>query len=383
MNDYILTQYELKKLFKGVLDYELPPGSELSRSFVVGEQYYLTELLEQLALLTTVGHASTEKFTIMNECSSVIANLAFLYSSNLPINYDPEFEKCDPSEGKVKTDIDGVLNAENTDLSGETEFKHDIDGGYSSEKVNKTLNKQYDISEVIFVRSLFDNNVLYIIPKATINIVQEDLNEDGTSALIFGLVRPDGSNLVLAPLFYLPNMDERGLIEIEALLALSAINPKNLYSIGVLSYYRNKLNIPILTLPNLVDYDGNALINGKNIPRNREGWWLGKDDQYFMTQENERNSQKMATGEWPPLEFNVQPEHNIRWANINKTGVLKTIDNIMETAKRNDHPASFWFGSDPIGRGYNDSQTLNCYFKTYANSEFYRNIVEYHKGVSK
>ena len=102
-------------------------------------------------MLTTVGHASTEKFTIMNECSSVIANLAFLYSSNLPINYEPEFERYDPNEEKVKTDSESDLNAE-------TEVKQDIDidGDYSSEEVNKTLNKQYDISEVIFVRSLFD-----------------------------------------------------------------------------------------------------------------------------------------------------------------------------------------------------------------------------------
>ena len=91
-----------------------------------------------------------------------------------------------------------------------------------------------------------------------------------------------------------------------------------------------------------------------------------------------------------PLEFNVQPDHNIRWVNIGNIGTLKTLGNIMNATEKNDRRilACLSYPHDlphdpPVGRGSCDSQVLNNYLKTYAESAFYRTIVEYHKGVKK
>lgn len=261
-NDYIYAIYELQSLFSRLLTNTMPASSNISKMFKAKEVYYVRKIIEELAHLKVVNHDSTLKHEIMQNCVNHAIELTAVYAQYLDVDGNDGLSEWgtlntptpdqEPNIPYIQSIIDNFVendkdeqdgNAidfhhpdirniripepsndksepsnDKEDNKGEDEYKHDSAQLFLPDAATV----EHDIDGVIFVRSVINDDVIYILPRHLFK-----------TKCTWGMAPNEAPHLMIGELcLYYKHpevtMDEakKYILRLEKTLAINALDPR-------------------------------------------------------------------------------------------------------------------------------------------------------------
>lgn len=274
-NDYIYAIYELQSLFSRLLTNTMPASSNISKMFRAKETYYVRKIIEELAHLKVVNYDSTLKHEVMQNCANYAIELTAVYAQYLEVGEsddcndwgilnDPDpIANQEPTIPYLQSIIDNFIEANDADGNA-IDFHHpDIQTpGFSPVSIQSVIdaNKandeeedykhdsaqlnlasaaivEYNMDNVIFVRSVIHDDVIYILPRYDLKIREDSHSPNGELYLTIGYA----DVCVFTESKLSVGEAKKYIIRLEKTIATNALDPRAVD-------LKSKGGIPVLTL---------------------------------------------------------------------------------------------------------------------------------------
>lgn len=276
-NDYIYAVYELQSLFSRLLTNTMPASSNISKMFRAKETYYVRKIIEQLAHLKVVNYDSTLKHEIMQNCVNHAIELTAVYAQYLEVGErddrndrgilnDPEpIANQEPTIPYIQSIIDNIIETNEADDKGIGTFtpsdirnirtsevspastKSIIEANDEEEEDYKRDSVQlnlpsaaivdYNIDNVIFVRSVIHDDVIYILPRYALKVREFSDRPNGELYLTIGYA----DVCVFTESKLSVSEAKEYIVRLEKTIATNALDPRTVD-------LKSKGGIPVLTL---------------------------------------------------------------------------------------------------------------------------------------